>query len=35
LVLTGLPYVVPYVHQEDTVIILRVLHGSMKWPRRL
>lgn len=32
LVVVGLPYVVPYIHQGDTVIILRVLHGTMKWP---
>jgi toxin ParE1/3/4 len=32
LVLSGLPYVVPYIHQGDTVIILRALHGAMKWP---
>jgi toxin ParE1/3/4 len=32
LVVSGLPYVVPYIHQGDTVIILRVLHGAMKWP---
>jgi toxin ParE1/3/4 len=32
LVLGGLPYVVPYIHQGDAVIILRVLHGAMKWP---
>jgi toxin ParE1/3/4 len=32
LVLSGLPYVVPYIHQGDTVVILRVLHGAMKWP---
>jgi toxin ParE1/3/4 len=29
------PYVVPYVHQGDAVIVLRVLHGAMKWPERL
>jgi toxin ParE1/3/4 len=34
LVVTGLPYVVPYIHERDTVTILRVLHGAMKWPRR-
>jgi len=28
------PYVVPYVHEGDTVIVLRVLHGAMKWPER-
>jgi len=32
LVLGSLPDVVPYVHQSDTIIILRVLHGAMKWP---
>jgi addiction module RelE/StbE family toxin len=32
LVLGSLPYVVPYVHQSDTIMILRVLHGAMKWP---
>jgi len=32
LVLGSLPYVVPYVHQSDTIIILRVLHGEMRWP---
>ena len=34
LVIPGLPYVVPYMVEGDTVIVLRVLHGSMKWPRR-
>lgn len=28
----SLPYVIPYVHQGDAVIILRVLDGAMKWP---
>jgi addiction module RelE/StbE family toxin len=32
LVLGSLPYVVPYVHQSDTIIILRFLHGAMRWP---
>jgi len=32
LVLGGLPYVVSYIHQADTIVILRVLHGAMKWP---
>jgi len=30
LVLGSLPYVLPYVHQSDTIIILRVLHEAMK-----
>jgi len=32
LVLGSLPYVVPYVHQSDTIIILRVLHRATRWP---
>jgi toxin ParE1/3/4 len=35
LVIAGLPYVVAYLHRGDTVTILRVLHGAMKWPKRL
>jgi len=31
LVLGSLPYVLPYVHQSDTIIVLRVLHGALKW----
>jgi plasmid stabilization system protein ParE len=34
LVIAGLPYVVPYIHEGDTVIVVRVLHGAMKWPAR-
>jgi len=34
LVLGILPYVVPYVHQGDALIVLRVLHGAMRWPER-
>ena len=34
LVITGLPYVVPYIHHDDRVVVLRVLHGAMKWPQR-
>ncbi len=34
LVLAGLPYVIPYVHEGDSVIVLRVLHGAMKWSKR-
>jgi toxin ParE1/3/4 len=32
LFLGSLPPVLPYAHQGDTIIILRVLHGAMKWP---
>lgn len=34
LVLGGLPYVVPYIDRGDTIVILRVLHGAMKWPEQ-
>ena len=34
LVITGLPYVVAYLHRGDTVTVLRVVHGAMKWPKR-
>ena len=34
LTIAGLPYVVSYVHRGDTVTVLRVLHGAMKWPKR-
>uniref|UniRef100_UPI00405682F6 type II toxin-antitoxin system RelE/ParE family toxin n=1 Tax=Candidatus Electrothrix sp. TaxID=2170559 RepID=UPI00405682F6 len=35
LVLTGLPYIVPYLEKNDTIVILRILHTSMKWPASL
>jgi addiction module RelE/StbE family toxin len=31
LVLTGLPYIVCYAADSETVSILRVLHGSQQW----
>jgi toxin ParE1/3/4 len=34
LAIAGLPYVVLYVIEENGVIVLRVLHGAMKWPER-
>jgi toxin ParE1/3/4 len=34
LVIAGLPYIVVYLHRGDTVTVLRVLHGAMKWPKR-
>jgi len=33
LVISGLPYILPYVEKGGAVIILRVMHTSMKWPR--
>ena len=34
LVISGLPYILPYVKEGDTVVILRVIHTSMKWPKK-
>ena len=35
LVVTGTPYMVPYRVVENVVQILRVLHTSRRWPKRL
>jgi len=32
LVISGLPYIVPYLEQDATIVILRIMHTSMKWP---
>jgi toxin ParE1/3/4 len=34
LVVPGLPYILPYVEKDGDVVILRVIHTSMKWPER-
>jgi len=33
LIITGLPYILPYMEKEGVICILRVMHTSMKWPR--
>jgi addiction module RelE/StbE family toxin len=35
LLVSGLPYLVPYRVKDGTVQILRVYHASRKWPDRL
>lgn len=35
LVITGTPYIVAYRVVNDTIVILRVLHGSRQWPEQL
>ncbi len=35
LVVTGTPYIVPYRVREQAVEILRVFHGSRRWPSSL
>lgn len=35
LVVTGTPYLIPYRVAGQTVEILRVFHGAMRWPDRL
>ncbi len=32
LVVSGLPYIIPYLEQDGSVITLRIMHASMKWP---
>lgn len=32
MVIGGLPFIVPYVVQDGEIIILRIMHTSMKWP---
>lgn len=35
LVITGLPYIVPYRVSNSIVVILRIYHTSRKWPEQL
>ncbi|HWR90646.1 MAG TPA: type II toxin-antitoxin system RelE/ParE family toxin [Dissulfurispiraceae bacterium] len=35
LVLTSLPYIIPYRVRNDSIEILRVLHAARKWPHEL
>lgn len=35
LVVDGTPFVIPYRVRDETLEILRVLHGARRWPRRL
>lgn len=35
LVISGLPYIIPYTERNGSVFILRVLHSSMKWPESI
>ncbi len=35
LVVSDTPYIVPYRVRKDTIEILRVLHGAMKWPNKI
>ena len=32
MVISGLPYIIPYIEENGIVFILRILHSSMKWP---
>jgi len=34
LVVSGLPYILPYQVSPDTIIILRVLHSAQRWPTK-
>jgi len=32
LVIPGLPFIVPYLENNYEIVILRIMHASMKWP---
>lgn len=32
LVISGIPYIIPYEVRSQTVFILRVMHGARQWP---
>jgi toxin ParE1/3/4 len=34
-VLVDVPYIIAYRVEEDSVVVLRVLHTSMKWPETI
>jgi len=34
LLIPGVPYILPYIEKVGAVIILRVIHTSMKWPEK-
>lgn len=33
LIILDLPYIAPYIVRNNRVVILRILHGAMKWPQ--
>lgn len=33
LVISGLPFILPYIEKEGSIYILRVMHTSMKWSK--
>jgi len=35
LIINRTPYIAAYFITEDTVIILRILHGAQRWPKKL
>jgi len=35
IVVSGLPYIIPYRVKNNVVEILRVMHGAMEWPEKL
>jgi len=32
LIVSGLPYIVPYIEKDGIIVILRIMHTSIKWP---
>jgi len=32
LTISRLPYIIPYMEKDGTIVILRIMHSSIKWP---
>lgn len=35
LIISGTPFIIPYIAENNTITLLRVLHGAMRWPEKL
>ena len=35
LIITDLPFILPYIEKSGVIYILRVIHTSMKWPKNV
>ena len=31
-IIIGLPYIIPYMEKDGTIVVLRIMHNSIKWP---
>jgi toxin ParE1/3/4 len=35
LIIIGLPDIIPYMEKDGTIVILRIMHSSIKWPNSI